>query len=289
MKLLKQIVRNNSFEKPVLHLKGRDLTTDKPAFVMGIVNADDDSFWKESRGGAELALKLIEDGADIIDIGGESTRPGSSYITAEEEIARVIPVIQEIRRHSSIPISVDTRKSQVMKAAYENGADILNDVSALEDDEELALFCAETEIPVILMHKKGNPDIMQKNAVYRDVFREVSDYLLARAKYAEKCGIKRDKIIVDPGIGFGKNALQNAALIKKCGLLCGRKYPVLMALSRKTVIGDMTGRAVDERLSGTLAADLYSVMNGAFMIRVHDVKEAVDTMNVLKGILNAPD
>ena len=276
-------------EHPVLKLRDRILEAQRPAFIMGILNADDDSFWKESRGNQELGFSLIGEGADIIDIGGESTRPGSAYVSAEEEIRRVIPVIREIRKRSSVPISVDTRKKAVMEAALNEGADILNDVSALEDDPEMGRFAADAGIPVILMHKRGNPDIMQQDGSYADVFSEVNDYLEARAAYAISCGISPEKIIVDPGIGFGKDLDANRILIKKAGLLCGGKYPVLMALSRKSCIGQMTGREVQDRLYGTLAADLYSVMCGASMIRVHDVAAAVDTLNVLKGVVYAGD
>lgn len=267
-----------------LNLADRKISTPRPAFVMGIVNTTPDSFWEESRGGAARALQMIEDGADIIDLGAESTRPGSNYVDSKEEIRRILPVLKEIRRRSNIPVSVDTRKSEVMKACVDEGADILNDISALEDDDMMADFCAETEIPVILMHKRSTPDVMQNNTEYADIFNEVSAYLEERAEYALSHGIASSKIIVDPGIGFGKNTKDNCTLIRKCGLLCSSKYPVLMALSRKTVIGDLTGRNVKDRLAGTLAADLISVIKGASMIRVHDVKEAVDSLLVLHGI-----
>lgn len=267
-----------------LKLADRVVSTEKPALVMGIVNATPDSFWEKSRGGAEMALRQIDEGADIIDLGSESTRPGSHYVSEEEQIARLVPVLREIRRHSDIPISIDTRKSSVMKACLEEGADILNDVSALEDDGELAGLCREAKIPVILMHKRLTPDVMQDNTHYADVFKEVDLYLSKRVEYALKQGISSDKIILDPGIGFGKNCLDNCILIKRCGQLCGSQYPVLMALSRKTVIGQLCNREVQDRLAGTLAADLLAVLNGASLLRVHDVKETVDSLNVLKGI-----
>ena len=267
-----------------LKLADRTVTTEKKAFIMGIVNATPDSFWKESRGGAELALQQIEDGADIIDLGAESTRPGSKYIDDEEQIARLVPVLREIRRHSAIPVSIDTRKSAVMKACLDEGADILNDVSALEDDENLAGLCAFSKIPLILMHKRSTPDVMQNDTLYTDVFSEVDSYLQKRIEYALNQGVQSDKIILDPGIGFGKNTADNCTLIKKCGQLGHGKYPVLMALSRKTVIGQLTGREVQDRMCGTLAANLLAVMNGAFAVRVHDVKETADCLAVLDGI-----
>ena len=264
-----------------LKLKNRTVTTNLPAFVMGLVNATPDSFFDKSRGGVEDALRLIEEGADFLDIGGESTRPGSEYVTADEEIRRVIPVIEGVRKLSGIPISVDTRKFEVMKAAFEAGADILNDISALEDDARLSSFSAESKIPVILMHKRGNPSTMQKNTVYENVFDEVNEYLKARVDFALKAGIESEKIWLDPGIGFGKNVTDNFELMKRCGEFCGGKFPVLMALSRKTCIGEVTGRDVQMRLAGTLTADILSVLHGASMIRVHDVPEAVDSMKVL--------
>ncbi|MCR5495673.1 MAG: dihydropteroate synthase [Treponema sp.] len=271
---------------PVLQLKDRIVKSELPAFVMGIVNVTPDSFFKDSRGGVERALELIEEGADILDLGAESTRPGSLYISEDEEIERLIPVITEIRKVSDIPISVDTRKKNVMEKAFQAGADILNDISALEDDPLMADFCAKNELPVILMHKKGIPSSMQDNVVSENAFKIVNDYLIQRAEYALSAGIAKDKIILDPGIGFGKDLKANVDLIKNLSSLGNKKYPILMALSRKTCIGQMTGREVEDRLAGTLAADLLSVIRGASMVRVHDVKETVDTLKVLSYIIS---
>lgn len=267
-----------------LILHNRIIKTELPAFVMGIVNVTPDSFWKESRGGIEHARMLINQGADILDIGGESSRPGCDYVSAEEELSRVIPVIEAIREESDIPISIDTRKKIVMEKAFEAGADILNDISALEDDPALGEFAAKSKIPVILMHKRGIPSNMQDNTSYSNAFNEVNSYLLKRVDYAKSLGISEEKIIVDPGIGFGKDLDANIDLLKNVGLLCNGKYPILMALSRKTCIGQITGKDVPERLSGTLAADLISVMLGASLVRVHDVEETVDTLKVLSAL-----
>ena len=253
-----------------LELSEKTISTSRKALVMGILNATPDSFYAGSRGGIEKALAIIEEGADILDIGAESTRPGSSYIDSGEEKRRLIPLINDI------PISVDTRKMSVMQEAFDEGADILNDISALEDEPELGAFAAEKKIPIVLMHRNG----IKKNA-----FKEVDDYLLKRALYAESIGIEPRKIIVDPGIGFNKDFLVNCELIKKSGNFCGGKYKILMALSRKRCIGAMTGRDVDERLSGTLAANLVSVIKGCSLVRVHDVKETIDTLNVLEYTL----
>ena len=259
--------------------------TERPAFVMGIVNATPDSFYAESRGGLELALQLIKEGADILDIGGESTRPGYTPVSAEEEIGRIIPVIQAVRRESGIPISVDTNKLEVFKAAWAAGADIWNDVTALsgaslggdgtaaaasEPSREAAAYLAKTGASVILMHT--GPGSVQ----------QVSDFLGQRAVFCISNGLASDKIIIDPGIGFNKSTEENLALIREPMALCGGRYPVLMALSRKRCIGDMTGRPAEERLAGTLAADLISVQKGAKIIRVHDVSSAIDTLNVMK-------
>ncbi|WP_287283237.1 dihydropteroate synthase [Treponema sp.] len=266
-----------------LELSGRTITAKRDVFIMGIVNCTGDSFYSESRGGAERAFKLEQEGADIIDLGAESTRPGADYVSAEEEIKRLVPVIREIRKKSSIPISIDTRKKSVMEAAFNEGADMLNDVSALEDDEEMASFAAEKGIPVFLMHKRGIPSDMQNDTSYEDVFAEVDSYLRSRADYAVSKGISPSKIIVDPGIGFGKDLEANKCLTARCGQLCGGKYPVLMALSRKSYIGAITGRQTEDRLYGTIACNILSILSGASFVRVHDVAPCADVLAVLKS------
>ena len=268
-------------------LKDRTISTERNAFVAGIVNVNNDSLWKGSRGGFSLAKRLILEKADILDIGAESSRPGSKYISEKDELKALIPLIRKIRKFSDIPISVDTRKKNVFEACMQEGADILNDISALEDDCQMARYAGNEKIPVILMHKRKNPDIMQKYTEYEDVFKEVEDYLYSRIQYAVENGIDEDKIIIDPGIGFAKDLHANLVLIKNCGRLCSGKYPLMMALSRKSFLGLLTGKTVDKRLAGTVSANLYSVINGAKFVRVHDVKEAVDSLDVLKGILNA--
>ena len=262
--------------------------TERAAFVMGIVNATPDSFYAESRGGVDRALQLIDEGADILDIGGESTRPGYTPVSIEEEIARIVPVIRAVRKVSSIPISVDTTKLEVFKTAFACGADIWNDVTALsgagkanedgtaacdaEPSVESAQFLAKTGASVILMHTGPGTS------------KEVSDFLGQRTVFCLSNGVSSDKIILDPGIGFGKTTEQNLALIREPLSICAGRYPVLMALSRKRCIGDMTGRPAEERLAGTLAADMISVQNGAKIIRVHDVSPAIDTLNVMKNL-----
>ena len=235
---------------------------------MGIVNATPDSFFEGSRGGIERALQLIEEGADIIDIGGESTRPGFTPVSVEDEIKRVVPLVKEIRKHSDIPISIDTTKLEVMKACMDYDVQIWNDVLALSGKKENACFVAKNNISVILMHN-GEGDIEQ-----------VNKELCATIDFSLQNGIKKEQIIVDPGIGFGKTNEQSINIIKNTDKICNLEYPVLMALSRKRCIGEMTGRPAEQRLVGTVTANLISVQRGACMIRVHDVKENYQAINL---------
>jgi dihydropteroate synthase len=277
-----------------LMLASRTLYTDLPAFIMSIINCTPDSFWAGSRSictdfSVDKALEHENEGAHIIDLGAESSRPGSEYVSAQEEIDRLIPVIEGIRKHSSIPISVDTRKACVLKAALSAGADILNDISALEDDDQMGRISAEADIPVILMHKRGNPLNMQKNTVYADVLDEVSSYLQQRCRYAFSCGIKPEKLILDPGIGFGKDLHANTLLIQHCDAFLNiadsrQQNHVLIALSRKTCIGELTGRSIEQRLTGTICANLLAVQKGATIVRVHDTAETIDMLKVLRGL-----
>ena len=265
----------------------QELIKDKRPLIMGIINCTPDSFFKGSRKNVVedaliTARKMIGDGVDILDIGGESSRPGSSYVSAREETNRVIPVIEGIRKEFSIPISIDTRKKAVAEAAYYSGVNIINDISALQDDPDLAVFAAEKEIPVILMHMKGNPENMQIDPFYNDVVRSVTDELIKLVDYACSKGIKKENIILDPGIGFGKRLQDNIDLIKGIKEIKDIGYPVLIGLSRKRFIGDITGREIDDRLAGTLGANAYAMIQGAEILRVHDVKETVDIVKILR-------
>ena len=245
----------------------KKISTELPAFVMGIVNATPDSFYDNSRGGLEHALELVEQGAHIIDIGGESTRPGFTPVSDEEELERVIPLVTELKKKSDIVISVDTTKTAVMKAALEHGVEIINNVGEFTD-EELEL-CSDAGATVILMHHTpGGID-------------QIVEYLTAQANRCLNAGISKEKIIIDPGIGFGKTFEQNIEAIKNTDKLCETGFTILMALSRKSSIGQMTGREVHERLAGTLTADIISVQKGAKIIRVHDVSPAIDTLKVM--------
>ncbi|MDR2068260.1 MAG: dihydropteroate synthase [Spirochaetaceae bacterium] len=257
--------------------------------VMAIVNCTEDSFYPGSRNAGpqaalDRALEAAEAGADIIDFGGESTRPGAAYVDEEEECRRLVPVIRAFREQKQTPVSVDTRKAPVARAALEAGADLVNDISALEDDPALGPLCAEWGAPVVLMHKKGIPVDMQDQPYYEDVVEAVRSYLAAAAARALAAGIPREHIILDPGIGFGKRREDNLALLACLERIRSLGYPVLVGLSRKTIIGDLTGREVSQRLAGTLAANALCLMKGAGIIRVHDVPEAVDLVKVIAAI-----
>ena len=256
-----------------------------PALVMAIINCNEDSFYAGSRAIAgdavEKALRAEEDGAAIIDFGGESSRPGSSYIETDEELRRVIPVIEAFRKKSKLSVSVDTRKAKVACYAMDAGADIINDISALADDVEMAPLCAERGASVILMHKKGDPDHMQDAPVYGDIVPEVIAFLLLAAQKALGAGIPKEKIILDPGFGFGKRTEHNMALLSHLAEIRAAGYPLLAGLSRKSFIGEVCGRSAEDCLAGTMAANAAAIMAGADIIRVHDVKEGVDLAKFL--------
>lgn len=271
-----------------LTLSGKKISTDKAAFVMGILNATNDSFYSGSKASLELALKFIEEGADIIDIGGESTRPGYSAVSEDEEINRILPIIIEIRKRSDILISVDTSKKAVMQAAWEMGANILNDVSALSADKTMAKFAAEKELSVILTHRFTPTEGLKDPE--KNIVENVSDYLDQRIEYGIKEGIKKSNFIIDPGIGFGKDYEENLALICASKFLCKGDFPVLMALSRKRCISQMINNGIlkddiEDRLPATITANILAIQFGAKIIRVHDVKAASDSLNVIKNLM----
>lgn len=256
--------------------------------VMGIVNVTPDSFFAASRSSTEEAAayaeRLIREGAEIIDVGGESTRPGAEEVSPEEECRRVCPVIERIReKHPEILISIDTYHSETAKAAVEAGADIINDISAMEFDPKMAAVAAGLGVPIILMHTGGRPKEMQKDPQYADVVEDVRSYLRRRADQAIRWGIARDRIILDPGIGFGKNYDHNVALLQELNTFCEMGFPVLLGVSRKTVIGQMLDHADPaDRLYGTIATSLHACMAGVDIVRVHDVKENAEAIRVLE-------
>jgi dihydropteroate synthase len=257
--------------------------------VMGIVNVTPDSFsdggkYFDAGKAATHGERLAEEGAEVLDIGGESTRPGAEPVTVEEEIRRVVPVIQSLRVKLRIPISVDTVKSQVARAALEAGADIVNDVSALRADPAMAALIAREAVPVVLMHMQGTPQTMQHNPTYGDVVEEVGAFLRERVRYAVERGIAPQNILVDPGIGFGKNVDHNIALLRGLAPLAAINQPLLVGASRKAFIGKLLDLGPDERLEGSLAAAVAAALAGANMIRVHDVKEAVRALRIADAL-----
>lgn len=251
----------------------------KKTYIMGILNITPDSF---SDGGLYLdksiaikrAYEMVEEGADIIDIGGESTRPGSEPVPLEEEIARTIPLIKEISKNIKVPISIDTYKSEVARRAIDAGASIVNDIGGLRFDPDMPKIITEYKVPVVIMHIKGTPKNMQRDPVYEALIPEIMDYLRMSIRIAVEAGIADDKIIIDPGIGFGKTFDHNLEIIKNLHEFTFLEKPVLVGPSRKAFIGKILDDApVSERLEGTASAVAVAIFNGANIIRVHDVKE----------------
>lgn len=254
--------------------------------IMGIVNVTPDSFsdggsFDSTRAAVDHALRLAEEGADILDIGGELTRPGSDAVQLEEELKRVIPVIEGLRAKTDKKISVDTRKAEVMRQAAAAGADILNDVSALTHDPNALEAAAETGLPIMLMHAQGDPKTMNENPQYENVVLDVYDFLDTRIAVCEAAGIARDKICVDPGIGFGKHLHHNVAVLSAMSLYHGLGVPVLLGASRKKLIGQICNvESPTERVPGSLAAALSSVAQGVQIVRVHDVAATKQAVSV---------
>ena len=270
----------------------------KKTLIMGILNVTPDSFYDGGRhdtidNAIKHAIQMEKDGADIIDIGGESTRPGSVSVPLSVELSRVIPVVEELVDKINIPISIDTYKSEIAKKAVEKGAVMINDITALRMDKQLATVVAEQDIPVVLMHMLGTANNMQFNPEYEDVMHEIKNFLKIRASYAISCGVKKENIIVDPGIGFGKRTGKgiedNCEIIKRLGELKELEFPILVGASRKTFIGNTSSEKkslpLSERLEGSLAAAVAAAINGANIIRVHDVKETRKCLNVVDCII----
>ena len=254
--------------------------------VMGILNVTPDSF---SDGGKHAnvsqaldhALRMIDEGATFIDIGGESTRPGAPDVSLQEELDRTIPVIEAVAKNTACVISIDTSKADVMREAVKAGAGLINDVRALQEPGALQV-AAEAQVPVCLMHMQGQPRTMQQSPEYDDVVNDVGQFLLARTKVCEEAGIAKDKILFDPGYGFGKSLEHNYTLVKHLPSLMKLGYPVLVGMSRKSMIGNLLNRKVDERLAGSISLATIVAQMGAQIIRVHDVKETADAVNIVK-------
>jgi len=263
------------------------LTTDGPV-VMGIVNVTPDSF---SDGGQFFKVadavrqgsRLAAEGAAIIDVGGESTRPGAEPVTAQQEMDRVVPVVEALFAEIDRPISVDTSKAEVMRAAVAAGAAMINDVYALREPGALEAAAA-LNVPVCLMHMQGEPRTMQARPAYTDVVAEVSEFLQERAQAALAAGMARESLVLDPGFGFGKSVEHNLELLRRLKDLGGLGYPLLAGLSRKSMLGKLTGRPEDERLAGSIALAVLAAQGGTSILRVHDVAPTVDALRILAAL-----
>ena len=258
---------------------------------MGVLNVTPDSFSDGGRfSDIDLARRhaesMAEDGAAIIDVGGESTRPGAAEISVSEELDRVIPVVKALRETVDLPISVDTSKAAVMREAVKAGAALINDVMALQAADTLQAV-VDLQIPVCLMHMQGRPRTMQKNPDYDRVTADVMTFLGDRAAQCVEAGIARELIMIDPGFGFGKTHAHNVELLANLRQLQNLEFPVLVGLSRKSTLGALTGRDVDERLSGSISAAVIAIMNGAQVVRAHDVRQTVDALRVASAVLEA--
>jgi len=272
-----------------LKWNGHVLDLGKRTHVMGVLNVTPDSFsdgghYFETGKAIDHGIQMDRDGADIIDIGGESTRPYSEAVSAAEEMDRVIPVIEGLRKEITAPISIDTCKARVAREALRAGASIINDISALRFDPEMARTAAQAGVPVILMHMKGTPGDMQKNPVYGDLIRDILDFLREAIERCEAAGIRRDLTVVDPGIGFGKTFDHNLQIIRELSRFQCLERPVLFGPSNKAFIGHILNREPHERDTGSMAAVAAGVMNGAHIVRVHHVRKAVETVRIIDAI-----
>jgi dihydropteroate synthase len=286
---LKETLRALSKTQHTIRCRKKTFKLGKKTLLMGVLNVTPDSF---SDGGLYFdkeeaiahGLKMVKEGADFIDIGGESTRPGSKALGLEEELRRVIPVIESLVKEMDVPISIDTYKSTVAQKAIEAGAEMINDISGLHFDPELAQVAAKEDVPLILMHIRGNPETMQKAVHYESLFSEILQYLKESIHRAESAGLDPEQIIIDPGIGFGKTAEDNLLIIKNLKEFRILGKPLLLGTSRKSFIGKILNAEVTERLEGTLSSIAIGVLNGAHIIRSHDVLQAKRAIAVADAI-----
>jgi len=274
------------------HLNDWLLSKKKQSLIMGILNITPDSFsdggdFFEKNIAIDRALEMVEQGADIIDIGGESTRPFSDSVSLKEEISRVIPVIEGICKESDVCISIDTTKSKVASEALEAGASIINDISAMEIDSLMVDVALKFNCPIVLMHMKGTPKNMQDNPQYQSLISDIKEYLLARIDFVVSKGIDRNKIIIDPGIGFGKTVENNFEIINNLDQFVKMNFPVLLGASRKSFIGASLNLPEKDRLEGSIAANIIGLQKGAKIFRVHDVVETNRAMVIANKIFNS--
>jgi dihydropteroate synthase len=275
----------------ILQVNGKAHRLGLRTWLMGVINVTPDSFsdgglYLEKDTAIKRGLELEAEGADIIDVGGESSRPGSQFIPAEEELRRIIPVVSALRKRSRTLISVDTTKSEVARAALDAGADIINDISALSFDPGMLSLAAQRQVPVILMHMKGVPKTMQDNPFYENVLEEVKSFFKEKIEAAQACGIKKEKIIIDPGIGFGKRLKDNLVLINNLHFFKDLDCPLLAGVSRKSFIGKILNLPPRERLEGTIASAILGISRGAHILRVHDLAPVKRAILVAEAIMN---
>lgn len=277
----------------ILQLADKSLDLSQPR-IMGVLNCTPDSFsdggrYQEFDSALRHAAQMIEEGADIIDVGGESTRPGSPEVSIDEELQRVVPVIEALHREFDVPLSVDTSKAEVMLAAAAAGAGMINDVAALRNPGALdaaALVHRQSRVAVCLMHMQGTPRTMQESPAYQNVVTEVLQFLLQRANVAETAGIAASSLVLDPGFGFGKTVKHNLSLLHHLGVYADYTYPVLVGLSRKAMIKKILASDPDERLIGSVTLALLAAQRGTHIVRVHDVKATADALTLLQALIN---
>ncbi|MFC2168803.1 dihydropteroate synthase [Acidobacteriota bacterium] len=277
--------------KVCLQINGQDFILGQETWIMGILNVTPDSFsdgnlYFDRNEAVKHGLNLIKEGANILDIGAESSRPGSDPIPVQEELDRILPVISELRDHTDTLLSIDTTKAEVARRALDAGADIINDISSFKFDPDMLPLVAEREIPIVLMHLKGNPKTMQDNPSYENLLAEVKSFFQERIDKAVSSGIRKDKIIIDPGIGFGKNFKDNLSLIRNLKYFENLGRPLLVGHSRKSFIGKIVDSPPQDRLEGSLSAAVLSVSHGAHLLRVHDVAATKKAVLIADAILN---
>ncbi len=273
-----------------MRFENRNVDLSSGTHIMGVLNVTPDSFsdggkFFKSDDAVRQGMEMIGEGADMIDVGGESTRPGSDPLPTEEELSRVIPVIEALSKKTDVPVSIDTYKAEVARRALDAGAQMINDISALRFDPKMKEVASKYKVPIVLMHIKGTPKEMQKDPYYDDVIVEITEYLRQSIKMAEDVGIDREKIIIDPGIGFGKRLQDNLNILKNLKKFSILGCPILIGCSRKSFIGKILDLPAEERLEGSLAALAVAVMNGANIVRVHDVKESERVVSLVDAIM----
>ena len=283
-------IKQEEIKQVITFANGTQLSLSRP-LVMGVMNCTPDSF---SDGGlyntieksVERVLQMEADGADIIDIGGESSRPGAVPLLIDEELNRVIPIIQAVRKQSNIPISIDTYKSEVAKRAIDNGADMVNDISAFRFDADMVTLIASSNVPIVMMHMLGSPKNMQNNPSYTNVNEEIISFFTERINFAVTNGIEKSKITLDPGIGFGKGLSDNLKILSRLDMYTQFNLPILIGTSRKSFISMIhpTGKGANARIGGSIASAVTAVAKGANIVRVHDVYETVEALKILQAV-----